>query len=153
MGAIYFLPPFRTGEGQDGGLRVSIIRARSLRKNAPDAERRLWQVLRMRQLNGARFRRQRPIGPYILDFVCLEKKIAIELDGGQHSQSRAYDKARDTWLRNQGFVVLRFWNHEIFTELETVKQVIWRILAETPSFLLPRVRGRRSRSTNRSHIA
>lgn len=82
------------------------------------------------------------MGPYILDFVCLEKKIAIEVDGGQHSEEKDYDMRRDDWLREQGFKVLRFWNHEVLTQIDVVKEVIWRTLNEAPSLVLPRTRGR-----------
>jgi very-short-patch-repair endonuclease len=126
-----------------GVVKISVAKARALRKNSTDAERSLWQHLRLRQLNGDRFRRQRPVGPYILDFVCLEKRIAIEVDGGQHSEATAYDCRRDEWLRDQGFVVLRFWNHQVLTQVEVVKEAILKTLTETPSLVLPRKRGRK----------
>lgn len=121
----------------------SIVKARELRKNSTDAERFLWQHLRLRQINGNRFRRQRPIGPYIVDFVCLEKRVAIEVDGGQHSDVQSRDRKRDKWLRQQGFVILRFWNHEVLGRVDSVKEVIWKTLNETRSFVLPRKRGRK----------
>jgi very-short-patch-repair endonuclease len=123
-------------------MKASINRARELRKNLTDAERLLWHHLRLRQINGDRFRRQRPVGPYILDFVCLEKKLVIEVDGGQHSEEKDYDMRRDEWLQNRGFKVLRFWNHEVLTEIDAVKEVIWKTMVETPSSVLPRGRGR-----------
>jgi len=83
-----------------------------------DAERALWRVLRARGL-GPKFRRQEPIGPYIVDFVALDERVVIELDGGQHAESRS-DPARDADLRAQGFTVLRFWNTEVLTNLEGV---------------------------------
>lgn len=124
-------------------MKPSIAKARELRKNSTDAERHLWQHLRLRQINGDRFRRQRPAGPYILDFVCLEKRVAIEVDGGQHNEADSRDRERDEWLRKQGFVILRFWNHEVLNQIEVVKEVIWKTLNETPSLVLPRERGRR----------
>lgn len=124
-------------------MKTAVVRARELRKNSTDAERFLWQHLRLRQINGERFRRQRPVGPYILDFVCLEKKVAIEVDGGQHNEVVFRDRQRDEWLRKQGFVVLRFWNHEVLTQIDVVKEAIWKALAETPSLVLPRARGRK----------
>jgi very-short-patch-repair endonuclease len=131
-------------------MKPSIEKARELRKNSTDAERFLWQHLRLRQINGDRFRRQRPVGPYILDFVCLEKKVAIEVDGGQHNEAARYDRQRDDWLREQGFVVLRFWNHEVLTQIDVVKEVIWKALTETPSLVLPRERGRKGDPAARS---
>jgi very-short-patch-repair endonuclease len=136
--------PVVTGEGQEGGMKPSITKARELRKNSTDAERFLWHHLRLRQINGDRFRRQRPVGPYILDFVCLEKRIAIEVDGGQHNEAVSRDRERDEWLRKQGFMVLRFWNHEVLTQINVVKEVIWKALAETPFLVLPRARGRKT---------
>ena len=125
-----------TGEGQDGGLRANTYRTRRLRSNPTDAERILWHHLRLRQVDGYKFRRQRPIGPYFVDFVCLEKRVVIEVDGGQHSQQRSYDARRDAWLKNEGFIVLRFWDHEVLTQIESVKQVIWEALG-APSSILP----------------
>jgi very-short-patch-repair endonuclease len=118
-------------------MKPAIARARELRKNSTDAERLLWQHLRLRQINGDRFRRQRPVGRYILDFVCLEKRVAVEIDGGQHSEAVSYDRQRDEWLRKQGFVVLRFWNDEVLTQIEGVKEVIWKALKETPPWSSP----------------
>ena len=99
-------------------------RARKLRKNPTDAERLLWQHIRRRQLGGHRFRRQHPCGPYILDFFCMEKGLAIEIDGGQHSQETAYETERTKWLEAHGYVVLRFWNNQVLGEIEEVKQAI-----------------------------
>ena len=85
------------------------------------AERRLWTVLRLRQMDGAKFRRQEPIGPYIVDFCCHEARLVVEVDGGQHAELVAdADRARDVWLRSQGYEVLRFWNHEVIGHLEGV---------------------------------
>jgi very-short-patch-repair endonuclease len=99
-------------------------RARSLRKNMTDAERRLWRYLRMRQLGGHKFRRQVRIGPYIADFACLNMLIVIEVDGGQHADAHAYDSLRDEYMRGQGFRVLRFWNNEVLSNMDGVWQVI-----------------------------
>jgi very-short-patch-repair endonuclease len=81
--------------------------------NQTDAERRLWLQLRDRRLNGAKFRRQVAFGPYIVDFVCMEAKLVIELDGGQHGEQVAHDQARTDFLKSQGYRVLRFWNNEL----------------------------------------
>jgi very-short-patch-repair endonuclease len=114
------------GEGQDGGMDRS--RAKELRNNPTEAERMLWRHLRLRQLGEYKFRRQQPLGNCIVDFVCLEKRLIIEVDGGQHSTQAAYDQQRSTWLEQQGFCVLRFWNHEVLQNIEAVKEVIWQAL-------------------------
>jgi very-short-patch-repair endonuclease len=93
--------------------------ARELRNNPTDAERRLWSHLRLRQINDHRFRRQQPLGQYIVDFVCLEKRVVVEVDGGQqHNEQRPYDNRRDAWLKAQGFLVLRFWDHEVLMQID-----------------------------------
>lgn len=98
--------------------------ARVLRKNQTEAERALWKHLRMRQLDGYRFRRQQPLGQYIVDFACLEKRLVVELDGGQHTEQVGSDTARTVWLETQGFRVLRFWNNDVLSEIEAVKEAI-----------------------------
>jgi very-short-patch-repair endonuclease len=103
---------------------MTTIRAQALRKNPTDAERKLWAHLRLRQLGRYKFRRQHPLGPYIVDFICIEKKLIIEVDGGQHDDNKFYDSKRDNWLENKGFRVLRFWNNEVLTYIENVKEVI-----------------------------
>jgi adenine-specific DNA-methyltransferase len=105
------------------------IRARELRKNPTEAERALWKGLRFRKLEGHKFRRQQPIGPYIVDFVCLEKRLIIEVDGGQHSKNVAYDLKRDAWLEAQGFSILRFWDHQVFKESEAVLEAVMKALS------------------------
>lgn len=101
---------------------------RQLRKNATNAERHLWRRLRLRQLAGFRFRRQRPIGPYVCDFVCLPASIVVELDGSQHVERSDYDGKRDAFLRTQGFRVLRFWNDDVLTQTESVLDTIFEAL-------------------------
>ena len=98
--------------------------ARKLRKNMTNAERLLWQHLRNRELGGYKFRRQRPVGPYIVDFVCLEKKLVIEVDGGQHAGQVELDAKRSGYLEEKGYLVLRFWNNEVLKETESVLTVI-----------------------------
>ncbi len=105
---------------------------RRLRNSMTDAERCLWQCLRHRQMGGYKFRRQHPFGNYILDFVCLEVMIVIEVDGGQHMETPGYDAARTTELSAAGFRVLRFWNNEILCDIEAVKEAIWRVLQTPP---------------------
>ena len=94
--------------------------SRSLRTNMTDAEQHLWRHLRMRQMHGLKFRRQHPCENYILDFACLEIKLAIELDGGQHNLQHIKDNARTKVLANQGWTLLRFWNDEALKNTEGV---------------------------------
>lgn len=110
--------------------------SRQLRRGMSEAERRLWQHLRRRQMGGYKFRHQHPYGHHVLDFVCLEAKLVIEVDGGQHAEQMDYDQRRTLWLEQRGFRVLRFWNHEVLTEIEAVKAIIWQALhlgAQPPS--------------------
>ena len=104
-------------------------RARELRKNPTEAERVLWQHIRRRQLGGYRFRRQQPLGEYIVDFFCFEKRLVVEIDGGQHSERVSYDTARTASLKSRGFRVLRFWNNQVLGETEAVKQAILEALS------------------------
>ena len=99
-------------------------RAQSLRNRTTDAERFLWNRLRRRQLHGYRFRRQVPLGNYIADFVCIEAKLIIELDGSQHQQHLAYDQERTRYLEQRGFKILRVWDNQAFTETESVLEAI-----------------------------
>ena len=95
-------------------------KAQTLRKQSTDTERFLWRQLRSRQLQGLKFRRQVAIGPYIVDFVCTEQRVIVECDGSQHRTAESYDQKRDEWLRQEGFLVLRFWNNEVLSNLEGV---------------------------------
>ncbi len=104
--------------------------ARDLRGRMTDAEALLWMLLRNRRIAGAKFRRQHPVGRYILDFYCDEKKLGVELDGGQHGEAVVYDQQRDGWLRGQGILVLRFWNNQMLAETEAVMEVIYWALVE-----------------------
>ena len=103
-------------------------RAKELRNNPTEAERILWQHLRLRQLGGYKFRRQQPLGNYIVDFVCLGKRLVVEVDGRQHNSQHSYDERCDAWLEQQGFRVLRFWNNEVLYNVEGVKGAIWHAL-------------------------
>ncbi len=87
-----------------------------------DAERKLWSALRDRQIDGLKFRRQHPIGPYVLDFLCEERRLAVELDGGQHTAEK--DAARTAWLADHGVRVIRFWNNDVLTNLPGVVEMI-----------------------------
>ena len=109
-------------------MRDSIDFARGLRWNPTDAERLLWKHLRRRRVDGYRFRRQRPFGPYVCDFICLEAKLIIELDGSQHVEQAAYDAQRDHFMRSYGFRVLRFWNGHVASETEAVLDTIFAAL-------------------------
>ncbi len=92
---------------------MASTKARRLRTCPTEAEKRLWSVLRRQQIEGYRFRRQAPIGRYIIDFVCLRRRLVIEIDGGQHADRAQADAARTAWLESQGFRVLRFWNNDV----------------------------------------
>jgi very-short-patch-repair endonuclease len=102
--------------------------ARTLRRNLTDAEQRLWSRLRRRQVEGYRFRRQAPLGAYVVDFACFAARLVIEVDGGQHSWRAEKDATRNSWLEANGFQVLRFWNNEVFGNLEGVLETIRRAL-------------------------
>ncbi|MFH1336921.1 MAG: endonuclease domain-containing protein [Candidatus Zixiibacteriota bacterium] len=113
-----------TGEG-DYKLPENLTQiAKKLRKKSTHAERLLWRHLKAKQLEGYKFRRQEPIGNYIVDFICFEKRIVIELDGSQHQTEKDKDRKREQWLKRQGFKVLRFWNNEVLNNMEGVYQVI-----------------------------
>jgi very-short-patch-repair endonuclease len=102
--------------------------ARALRKHPTDAENHLWNHLRARRLNGFKFRRERPFGPYVIDFVCLERRIAVELDGSQHAEQLTYDERRDAFIRSYGLRVLRFWNADVLSKTESVLETIAQAL-------------------------
>jgi len=102
--------------------------ARRLRQNATDAERALWRYLRNRSAGGAKFRRQQSIGPYIVDFVCFEARLIIEVDGGQHAVQADQDAIRTAYLKRHNFRVIRFWNNDVLTNpngvFETIKTAL-----------------------------
>jgi len=103
---------------------------RNLRKNMTPAEQRLWKHLRGKRLGGYRFRRQQPLGQYILDFVCVDAKLVIEIDGGQHAEQTAYDETRTRYLQNLGFTVIPFWNNEVLQQTDAVLTDILHKLEE-----------------------
>ena len=116
-------------------------KARELRGRMTEAESLLWLQFKGRRFQGLKFRRQRPLGPYILDFVCLEAGLVIEIDGGQHSDQQAYDLARTALIESQGLTVIRFWNHEVMNETPAVLEKIWQTLqALTPTLSRKRER-------------
>jgi very-short-patch-repair endonuclease len=121
--------------------------ARQLRCKQTDTENLLWSRLRAHRLSGLKFRRQQPIGVYVVDFICPEKKLIVEVDGGQHQVRAGYDEVRDAWLKSEGFTVLRYWNNDVMGNVEGVLEDIGRVagvLAEaspSPQPLSPQGRG------------
>ncbi|WP_448206040.1 endonuclease domain-containing protein [Azospirillum sp. sgz302134] len=107
-------------------------KARSMRREPTDAERKLWSIVRRRQINGWYFRRQHPIPPYIADFACVEAMLVVEAGGGQHADS-AYDTARDRHLRLHGWRILRFWNNDVLGNPEGVALMIREALGPLPN--------------------
>jgi len=99
-------------------------RARNLRENMTEAERRLWQLLRSHQMNGCKFRRQVPIDGYIADFVCHEARLIVEIDGGQHDRSSLREAERSGFLQNEDYRILRFWKSEVLENLDGVHETI-----------------------------
>ena len=145
MGRRLYSPPPDAGEAELGARSVSssgggdvectmaVIRhrAQKLRAKPTDAETVLWVRLRRRQVLGYKFRRQQVLGPYIVDFVCLEKRLVVEVDGSQHQEQRTYDEARTRWLESQGYRVLRFWNNEVLLEIDRVVEMIAQHLEDS----------------------
>ena len=107
-------------------------KASFLRTNMTDAEQHLWKYLRRRQIEGYKFRRQFLIGKYIVDFICLERRLIIEIDGGQHSEQLDYDLKRTSYLSSNGFKVIRFWNSDVFQETNAVLESIKSRLCDSP---------------------
>ena len=103
--------------------------ARELRATPTDAERRLWWRLRNKQLDGFRFRRQQPMGPYVVDFFCPEASLIIEIDGGQHDANQAQDALRTRWLEGRGYKVIRFWNNDVLANADGVVLTIREALS------------------------
>jgi very-short-patch-repair endonuclease len=116
-------------------IRRTSPHARALRRNATEVEKRLWQHLRNRGLGGFKFRNQATVGPYVADFLCAEKGLIVELDGGQHEAER--DAARTRRLEQLGYCVIRFWNHEVNDALDGVLQRILTECEERPSRFRP----------------
>jgi very-short-patch-repair endonuclease len=116
-------------------MDLSLSRRRELRHDSTDAERLLWFQLRAKRFLSFKFRRQHPCGPYILDFFCHARQLAIELDGGQHFESNAldYDQRRTVFLERAGVKVLRFTNDVVMKDTEAVLEAIWRALSGGPS--------------------
>ena len=115
----------------------TLANAKALRSNQTEAEARLWHHLRAHRFMDLKFKRQKPVGCYIADFVCWERRLIIELDGGQHAEQVAYDRRRDAWLRSEGYTVLRFWNNDVMQQLEGVLEQIRCAVAPSPLAPLP----------------
>lgn len=118
--------------------RSDVRRARQLRNQMTDAELRLWLRLRFEQIDGFRFRRQIPIGPYVVDFICFRARLVVEVDGGQHASAVLDNDTRRTdWLSGRGFRVLRFWNNQVLEEtdavVEAIRTVIRHLLPAVPA--------------------
>lgn len=139
-------PPPSKGEGtissfpsKGGGMkrnvsrRKSVGRAKALRRTLTEVEKILWHHLRAKRFSGYKFRRQYPVGPYIADFASVQARLIIELDGSQHAWRCNDDKKRDTFLRREGFRILRFWNNEVHDNLEAVLQTIYDALSSSLS--------------------
>lgn len=131
-------------QGSFSGMkRRNVDRARGLRQAMTDVERKLWFYLRNRQLNGHKFRRQHEIDHYIVDFVCSEAMLIVELDGGQHADQVGYDEHRTRYLQARGYRVLRFWNNEVLMSIESVLEVILGAAAKAPPHPNPLPAGER----------
>ena len=139
--------PLREGVRGRGTLRAS-----SLRKKSTEAEKKLWAKLRRKQFHGLRFRRQYPLGPYFADFVCLPARLIVEVDGAGHAEAEQveYDERRTEWLVSQNFRVLRFWNIEIFENIDGVVARIDAVMREGPLPPPPPARGGGRKSTAKS---
>jgi very-short-patch-repair endonuclease len=114
-----------------GADELSTERARALRALSTDAESKLWNRLRARILSGHKFVRQVPIDRFVVDFICREQRLIVEVDGGQHASSKS-DAARDNWLTDRHYRVLRFWNNDVLRKTDGVLETIAAALAETP---------------------
>ena len=146
------ISPSPPGRGPGGGLvqsrrkprdPVLIEGARVLRNSQTEAELQLWAKLRGRQLDGRKCSRQIGVEGYIADFACREAKLIIELDGSQHADAAEYDAARDAKLARAGWIVLRFWNRQVFLEMEAVLATIFHALTNPPPNPLPKGEGER----------
>jgi very-short-patch-repair endonuclease len=109
-------------------IRAGTAAAHHLRSRQTEAERKLWNRLRNRNLGGFKFRRQVPIDRYFADFVCIDAKLVIELDGSQHAEQTDYDAERTVVLETCGFHVLRFWNYQVMRHMDGVLETIWQTL-------------------------
>ena len=136
-------PPPRRGEEKEKSTGDGKRYAQQLRRHPTEAEQALWRFLRLRQIAGYKFRRQQPLGPYIVDFVCLEARLIIEIDGGQHATSTK-DTKRTAWLESNNFQVMRFWNHEVMVAPGAVMTAIEHALMQPPHLDPPPQGGRKT---------
>ena len=153
--------PGLTGGSREGGNKTTAhrpvspihrVNAKSLRHEMTDAERRLWAALRAHRLDALSFRRQTPVGRFIVDFICHERRLIVEVDGGQHSESKA-DVERDRWLAAKGYRVLRFWNSEVLRNRAGVLETIVRAAREATPLPNPPPQGGRGRGGVRGDAA
>ncbi len=115
-------------------MPIHLLRhAKRMRREPTEAEARLWRELRAHRFNGCKFKRQQPIGRYIVDFACLQRKLLVEIDGSQHMQQANYDEARTAWLQSQEFRVLRFWNHDVLARTTEAMDATDAALQSAPS--------------------
>lgn len=112
-------------------MRPDPERARELRRQQTDPEAYVWSQLRNRRFHQFKFRRQVPIGAFIADFVCVESRLIVEIDGGQHTRQRGYDRSRTEFLEREGYRVIRFWNCDIQDDWDTVAEAIWTALQQS----------------------
>jgi very-short-patch-repair endonuclease len=126
--------------------------AKHLRTTMTEAEHRLWFHLRAHRFAGFKFRRQQPVGHYVVDFISFSERMIIEADGGQHNASGS-DRTRDAWLEREGFRVLRFWNHDILQNTQAVLDAIWNALRAEPSPPAPLPQGERGARQSPSPLA
>jgi very-short-patch-repair endonuclease len=111
--------------------RLQRSNAQRMRHRPTDAEKKFWWRVRAKRLGGFKFKRQYPIGPYIADFVCLERRLIVELDGSQHSAQQEYDTARTAFLESKGFRVMRVCNYSVLTNADGVAEGVWAALKES----------------------
>ena len=124
------------GDAMRGPDRRTVRIERRLRNRQTDAERKLWFAVRDRRLSGFKFVRQEAIGPFIVDFVCREKRLVVEVDGGQHSEN-AKDIERDAFLAGEGYRVMRFWNNDVLSNRDGVLTLILQVLEQEQCIRLP----------------
>ena len=122
----------RWGEIKRFYTQQTLERVKNLRQYQTDSEELLWHYLCRKQLDGYKFWRQQPIGPYVVDFACMSRKLVIELDGGQHAEQHNYDKKREDYLRGKGYRILRFWNNQVFQDCMDVLEAVWQALVGPP---------------------
>ena len=129
--------PAPASSAQRGGVRSIVANARKLRRSSTDVEKKLWHRIRDKQIEDFRFRRQRPIGKFIVDFICLDARLIVELDGGQHAENTLGDSKRTEFLESLGYKVVRFWNNEVIENMEGVLDRLREELLSTRSLTPP----------------